>query len=95
MALSSPESLEIAYARTLRQVQPRSPSCRSSLDLLGDGFVEAVADQTLIDLSRDQCKSTHGRICSAAIHVPINEAPGQAGVGRFGWKTSTQGRVSR
>ena len=59
---------------------------RSSLSLFGDGFVEAVADQTLIDLARDQCKSTHGKVCGLVVHVPIVEAPGQAAIGRFGWK---------
>jgi CxxC motif-containing protein (DUF1111 family) len=59
---------------------------RMSLSLLGDGFVEALADQTLLDLARDQCKASHGKICGLAIHVPIVEAPGQAGIGRFGWK---------
>jgi CxxC motif-containing protein (DUF1111 family) len=59
---------------------------RISVSLLGDGFVEALADQTLIDLARQQCDSTHGRICGQVIQVPIVEAPGQMGVGRFGWK---------
>ena len=36
---------------------------RLSLNLLGDGFVEAIADQSLIDLSKQQCKSSHGKIC--------------------------------
>jgi CxxC motif-containing protein (DUF1111 family) len=54
--------------------------------LLGDGFVEAVADQTLIDLARTQCRSTHNRVCGVVIYVPIIEAPGHAGIGRFGWK---------
>src|SRR5512143_191720 len=59
---------------------------RISLALLGDGFVEAVADETLIGLSREQCVSSHGKICGQAIRVPIVEAPGETGVGRFGWK---------
>src|SRR5437016_4014047 len=59
---------------------------RLSLSLLGDGFVEAVADQTFIELARKQCKETHHKICGQAIFVPILEAPGQTGVGRFGWK---------
>ncbi len=59
---------------------------RISVNLLGDGFVEAVADQTLIDLAQEQCKSTHHKICGQALKVPIVEAPGQTGVGRFGWK---------
>ncbi len=59
---------------------------RLSLNLLGDGFVEAVADQTLVDLSKQQCKSSHGKICGQILYVPVVEAPGQMGVGRFGWK---------
>src|SRR5467141_457397 len=74
------------------EIQERVPdsetirTTRISLNLLGDGFVEAVADQTLIDLSRDQCKTSHGKICGQVLYVPIVEAPGQTGVGRFGWK---------
>jgi CxxC motif-containing protein (DUF1111 family) len=59
---------------------------RISLSVLGDGFVEAVADQTLLDLAREQCRRSHGRICGQAIRVPILEAPGETGIGRFGWK---------
>lgn len=59
---------------------------RISLSLLGDGFVEAVADQALIDLAREQCRATRGKICGQALRVPIVEAPGQTGIGRFGWK---------
>jgi CxxC motif-containing protein (DUF1111 family) len=74
------------------EVQERVPetetvrATRLSLSLMGDGFVEAVADQTLIALAQQQCNSTHGRICGQVVHVPIVEAPGQMGVGRFGWK---------
>src|ERR1700676_2753213 len=74
------------------EIQERVPdtetirTTRISLNLLGDGFVEAVADQTLIDLSQSQCKASHGRICGQALYVPIVEAPGQNGVGRFDWK---------
>jgi len=59
---------------------------RLSLGLLGDGFVEAVADQTLVDLAKQQCEASHRKICGQVLHVPIVEAPGQMGVGRFGWK---------
>src|ERR1700726_3356516 len=75
-----------------KEIQERVPetetirTLRLSLNLLGDGFVEAVADQTLIDLSKQQCKSSHGKICGQILYVPIVEAPGQMGVGRFGWK---------
>jgi CxxC motif-containing protein (DUF1111 family) len=74
------------------EIQERVPDSESvrttriSLSLLGDGFVEAISDRTLIELARNQCASTHGKICGLVIYVPIVEAPGQAGVGRFGWK---------
>jgi cytochrome c5 len=74
------------------EIQERVPETeairtfRLSLNLLGDGFVEAVSDQTLIDLAQQQCKSSHRRICGQILQVPIVEAPGQMSVGRFGWK---------
>src|SRR5216683_6330549 len=74
------------------EIQERVPETetirtfRLSLNLLGDGFVEAVADQTLIDLAGQQCKSSHRKICGQVLQVPIVEAPGQMSVGRFGWK---------
>jgi CxxC motif-containing protein (DUF1111 family) len=74
------------------EIQERVPdtenirTLRTSLNLLGDGFVEGVADQTLLDLSRDECKKSHKKICGQAIYVPVVEAPGQTRVGRFGWK---------
>jgi CxxC motif-containing protein (DUF1111 family) len=75
-----------------KEIQERVPetetirTLRLSLNLLGDGFVEAIADQTLIDLSKQQCKSSHRKICGQILYVPIVEAAGQMGVGRFGWK---------
>src|SRR5256885_3439235 len=59
---------------------------RASLNLLGDGLVEAVAEETLLDLAREQRRTTHGQIHGQAVRVPIVEAPGATGVGRFGWK---------
>ena len=75
-----------------KEIQERVPETetirtfRLSLNLLGDGFVEAIPDQTLVDLSKQQCNSSHGKICGQVLYVPIVEAPGQMGVGRFGWK---------
>src|SRR6202035_1096911 len=75
-----------------KEIQERVPETetirtfRLSLNLLGDGFVEAVADQTLVDLSKQQCQSSHQKICGQVLNVPIVEAPGKMGVGRFGWK---------
>ncbi len=74
------------------EIQERVPDTekirtfRVSLNVLGDGFVEAVADQTLVDLSKEQCKKNHNKVCGQVLYVPIVEAPGQTAVGRFGWK---------
>ncbi len=74
------------------EIQERVPDTekvrtfRVSLNLLGDGFVEAVADQALIDMAKEQCRKSHGKICGLALRVPILEAPGETGIGRFGWK---------
>jgi CxxC motif-containing protein (DUF1111 family) len=75
-----------------KEIQERVPDTetirafRLSLNLLGDGFVEATADQTFTDLAKQQCKNSHGKICGQVLFVPVVEAPGQMGVGRFGWK---------
>src|SRR5713226_6088724 len=74
------------------EIQERVPDSenirtfRVSLNVLGDGFVEAVPDQTFIDLAKEQCKKNHKKICGQILYVPILEAPGQTGIGRFGWK---------
>src|SRR6266699_3463960 len=74
------------------EIQERVPdtenirTLRISVNLLGDGFVEAVPDQTFLDFARDQCKASHGKICGQVLYVPIVEAPGHTGIGRFGWK---------
>jgi len=40
----------------------------------------------LVELAQKQCKKSHRKICGQVIYVPIVEAAGQTGVGRFGWK---------
>jgi len=59
---------------------------RAALNTLGDGFVEAIDDQTLLAIAASQPQQSHGFIRGEAIQVPILEAPGQTRVGRFGWK---------
>jgi CxxC motif-containing protein (DUF1111 family) len=59
---------------------------RAVLNTLGDGFVEAVADQTLLAIAANQPAESNGVIHGEAIQVPIFEAPGVNGVGKFGWK---------
>lgn len=59
---------------------------RLSVNLLGDGLVEAVSDEFLRGLALRQCRETSGRICGRAFDVPVLEAPGVNRIGRFGWK---------
>jgi CxxC motif-containing protein (DUF1111 family) len=73
----------------IQQRLPESENIRTfriSLNLLGDGFVEALDDSTLIELSKKQCRETHGKICGLVLYVPVVESPGTTRVGRFGWK---------
>src|SRR5256712_8737479 len=59
------------------EIQERVPdtetvrTTRLALNLLGDGLVEAVADETLIGLAREQRRATRGRIHGQALRVPI------------------------
>ncbi len=56
---------------------------RTSLNTLGDGFVEAIADATLVSLASSQPSSMRGLV----IRVPVLEGPpNTTAVGRFGWK---------
>jgi CxxC motif-containing protein (DUF1111 family) len=59
---------------------------RGALNTLGDGFVEAIDDNTLLAIAAQQMQATHGKIHGEAIEVPVLEAPGQNRIGRFGWK---------
>lgn len=74
------------------EIQERVPeketlrTFRTSLGLLGDGFVEAVDDATLIEIAKKQCNKGNGKICGMVLYVPVVEAPGETRVGRFGWK---------
>jgi CxxC motif-containing protein (DUF1111 family) len=59
---------------------------RAALNTLGDGFVEAIDDRTLIAIAEEQPELSEGRIHGEVVQAPIFEAPGQTRVGRFGWK---------
>jgi CxxC motif-containing protein (DUF1111 family) len=56
-----------------------------TLSLFGAGFVEAVADEELRRIQRKQNSDSNGRIRGVIREVPILEAPGYMGIGRFGW----------
>jgi len=55
---------------------------RISTSTLGAGYVEAVANETLLATRNAQPASLRG----TAIRVPVLEGNGSARIGRFGWK---------
>jgi CxxC motif-containing protein (DUF1111 family) len=63
---------------------------RASLNLTGDGFVEATDDSTLLTIRDNQPVDMRG----TAISVPLLEASGQTRIGRFGWKDSIASLIS-
>ncbi len=61
-------------------------TARTSLNLLGDGFVEAISNQTLIDLIKQEAAENE-QVHGVAINVPLEEMrDGRCRVGRFGHK---------
>lgn len=67
---------------------------RTSLNTLGDGFVEAIHDSVFVHIAAHQPAQSMGRIAGEVIRVPILEASGSLRVGRFGWKNQHASLVS-
>jgi len=67
---------------------------RTSLNTLGDGFVEAISDETIIAIANSQPGGSRGRIAGEVVRVPVLEAGGALRVGRFGWKNQHASLVS-
>ena len=63
---------------------------RTSLNTLGDGFVEAIDSNTLLAIANSQPASMKGQF----IQVPVLEANGALRGGRFGWKNQNASLVS-
>jgi CxxC motif-containing protein (DUF1111 family) len=63
---------------------------RVSLNTLGDGFVEAIGNDTLQDIANSQPPFMRGQV----IKVPVLEANGALRVARFGWKNQHASLVS-
>jgi CxxC motif-containing protein (DUF1111 family) len=55
---------------------------RTSLNVLGDGFVEAIDSNTLVAISNGQPLAMRGQF----IQVPVNESNNAVRGARFGWK---------
>jgi CxxC motif-containing protein (DUF1111 family) len=80
---------------------------RTSLNLLGDGFVEAIPNGTLIAISNAQAGASNGVVQGQTIGVPVLEANFQTNrdcanpsldcvrrIGRFGWKDQVPSLLS-
>ena len=76
----------IAEAQEHVPVTENIRALRAALNTLGDGFVEAIDDSTLLAIAAHQPEISAGRIHGEAIEVPVLEAPGESRIGRFGWK---------
>jgi CxxC motif-containing protein (DUF1111 family) len=59
---------------------------RTSLNTVGDGFVEAINSNTLVAIANAQPGQSGGAIAGQFIQVAVLEAPGNVRGGRFGWK---------
>jgi CxxC motif-containing protein (DUF1111 family) len=63
---------------------------RTSLNTLGDGFVEAIDSNTLLAIYNAQPAALRAQL----IQVPVLEAPGNLRAGRFGWKNQHSSLIS-
>src|SRR6266478_5647421 len=69
------------------EIQERVPATetvrttRLVTNTLGDGYVEAIADETLLNIRKEQCESSHRKICGQAVKVPVPESEGQDRIG--------------
>ncbi|HEV8486256.1 MAG TPA: di-heme oxidoredictase family protein [Blastocatellia bacterium] len=86
----------ISDLSTYPSIQERVPggnevrTFRTSLNTLGDGFVECIQGSTLQDISDSQPPSMRGQF----IRVPVLESPGTLRPGRFGWKNQNASLMS-
>lgn len=82
------------------QAQERVPGTetinafRASLNLLGDGFIEAIDSNTLQSIANAQPGQSGNAIAGQLIQVPVLEAPGNNRAGRFGWKNQQASLLS-
>ena len=98
-AIPIDDGKEVITGRTLvndraicPQIQEHVPATetirttRLATNVLGDGYVEAISDATLLKIRSEQCRASHGKICGQAIYVPVPPSEGNPRIGRFGWK---------
>jgi CxxC motif-containing protein (DUF1111 family) len=85
---------------TNARIQERRPgtetvfSFRTSLNTLGDGFVEAIDSNTLVSIANAQPGQSGNQIGGQFITVPVAEANNALRGGRFGWKNQQASLLS-
>ncbi len=88
---------DLAIDPLMQERVPDSENVRTlrlSLNILGDGFIEAIDDESIRTIASQQSTLTFGQIAGTVIEVPLAEAPGQTRVGRFGWKNQQASLLS-
>jgi CxxC motif-containing protein (DUF1111 family) len=86
---------------TNANIQERVPSTaddirtfRTSLNTLGDGFIEAIDSNNIVAVANAQPGQSGGQIAGQVIQVPVFEAGNALRVGRFGWKNQMASLLS-
>ena len=67
----------------LANYQDNISTLRLSTNTLGDGYVEAIANETLLAIRERQPQAIRGTV----VIVPVLESASAARIGRFGWKS--------
>lgn len=94
--ISAPGGTIIALLSTNAEFQERVPtlenitSRRTTLSVLGLGFLESVSLQTRLDIAERQYADTNGRIRGSILMVDDPEAPMKKSPGAFGHKGAVQ-----
>jgi CxxC motif-containing protein (DUF1111 family) len=80
------------YPDIVEQITPEdnTKTFRISTNTLGNGFVESIANSTLLAIRNKQPEAMRG----TAVMVPVLEAGSKARIGRFGWKGQHASLVS-
>jgi CxxC motif-containing protein (DUF1111 family) len=80
------------HADIVEQITPEDSirTLRISTNTLGNGFIESIANGTLLAIRDKQPQSMRG----TAVQVPVLEADSKARIGRFGWKSQHASLVS-
>jgi CxxC motif-containing protein (DUF1111 family) len=86
---------------TNANIQERVPSTaedirtfRTSLNTLGDGFIEAIDSNNIVAVANNQPGQSGGQIAGQVIQVPVFEAGNAVRVARFGWKNQMASLLS-